>query len=136
MYSLAYLWPTRKPLMKRTEPTPPPPAPAWTFLTNHAHVLLSVAKDPAARVRDLAAAVGITERAVQRILAELEEAGYLTREREGRRNCYEVCGDLPLRHPVEQHRRVAELLALAQDLPPRAARTAAKAAPVTARARR
>lgn len=103
-------------MIKRADPPSSPSSPsppAWTFLTNHAHVLLSVAKDPAARVRDLAAAVGITERAVQRILAELEEAGYLTREREGRRTSYEVDGDLPLRHPVEQHRRVGELLALA-----------------------
>jgi DNA-binding transcriptional ArsR family regulator len=102
-------------MIKRADPPSAPSAPsppAWTFLTNHAHVLLSVARDPAARVRDLAAAVGITERAVQRILAELEEAGYLTREREGRRTSYEVDGDLPLRHPVEQHRRVGELLAL------------------------
>lgn len=103
-------------MIKRADPPSSPSSavsPAWTFLTNHAHVLLSVAKDPAARVRDLAAAVGITERAVQRILAELEEAGYLTREREGRRTSYEIDGDLPLRHPVEQHRRVSELLALA-----------------------
>jgi DNA-binding transcriptional ArsR family regulator len=108
-------------MIKRTPPPSPPAPPAWTFLTNHAHVLLSVAKDPGARVRDLAAAVGITERAVQRILAELEEAGYVTREREGRRSSYEVDRDLPLRHPVEQHRRVGELLALAGPArPPRA----------------
>ena len=100
-------------MIKRTPSPSPPASPAWTFLTNHAHVLLSAAKDPAARVRDIAAAVGITERAVQRILAELEEAGYLTRERNGRRSSYEVDRDLPLRHPVEQHRRIGELLALA-----------------------
>ena len=112
--------------MKRIDPPSSPPPPAWTFLTNHAHVLLSVAKDPAARVRDLAVTVGITERAVQRILTELEEAGYLTRERDGRRNTYEVSGDLPLRHPVERHRRVSELLALAHPPPPRAPRPGAR----------
>lgn len=104
-------------MMKSSETAP------WTFLTNHAHVLLCVAKDPQARVRDLAAAVGITERAVQRILGELEEAGYLSRERDGRRNSYEVRGDLPLRHPVEQHRRVSDLLELVRERP----RSAAKA---------
>lgn len=125
MYSIAFVTRTGKPqIMKRIDPPSSPPPPAWTFLTNHAHVLLSVAKDPAARVRDLAVTVGITERAVQRILTELEEAGYLTRERDGRRNTYEVSGDLPLRHPVEQHRKVSELLALAH--PPRTPRPGAK----------
>jgi DNA-binding transcriptional ArsR family regulator len=90
------------------------PEPTWTFLTNHAHVLLCIAKDPAARVRDLAAQVGITERAVQRIVAELEEAGYLTKHRDGRRNQYEVHDALPLRHPIERHRKVNELIALVQ----------------------
>ena len=85
---------------------------AWTFLTNHAHVLLCVARDPEARIRDLATQVGITERAVQRILVDLEQAGYLTHERTGRRNVYRVRGHLPLRHPVERHRKIAALLAL------------------------
>jgi len=84
----------------------------WTFLTNHAHVLICLAADPAARIRDVADRVGITERAVQRIVRELEEAGYLAREKEGRRNHYEVTADLPLRHPVERHCRTAALLAM------------------------
>ncbi len=90
------------------------PEPTWTFLTNHAHVLLCIAKDPAARVRDLAAQVGITERAVQRIVAELEEAGYVTKHRDGRRNQYQVHDTMPLRHPIERHRKVNELIALVQ----------------------
>jgi Mn-dependent DtxR family transcriptional regulator len=84
--------------------------PAWTFLTNHAHVLLSIAADPQVRIRDLAERVGITERAVQRIIADLEEDGYLEHEREGRRNVYRVREGMPLRHPLERHRKVAVLL--------------------------
>ncbi len=84
----------------------------WTFLTNHAHVLICIMREPQARIRDLAQEVGITERAVQRIVADLEEAGYVTHERDGRRNVYRVRGNLPLRHPVEKHRKVAELLKL------------------------
>jgi DNA-binding MarR family transcriptional regulator len=87
--------------------------PAWTFLTNHAHVLLCIARDPQARIRDLAVQVGITERAVQRIVLELEQAGYLSHEREGRRNLYRVRPNLPLRHPVERKSKVSALLALA-----------------------
>lgn len=85
---------------------------SWTFLTNHAHVLLCIARDPAIRLRDVAIEVDITERAAQRIVAELVEAGYLSRTREGRRNHYEVHGELPLRHPMERGRPVGELLAL------------------------
>lgn len=84
----------------------------WTFLTNHAHVLICVAADPEARVRDVAELVGITERAVQRILADLETDGYLERGRAGRRNHYEVRGRLPLRHPLEEHRTVADVMRL------------------------
>ncbi len=84
----------------------------WTFLTNHAHVLLCVARDPGARLRDVAEAVGITERAAQRIVAELVDAGYLKREREGRRNRYEIEPDLPLRHPLEREHAVGEILAV------------------------
>ena len=82
----------------------------WTFLTNHAHVLLCVWEDSEARVRDIATRVGITERAVQRILQELEAEQYLVRERVGRRNHYRVRGDRPFRHPVEDHRPVSLLL--------------------------
>ena len=73
-----------------------PPAAAWTFLTNHSHVLLCLAANPELRVRDVAARVGITERAVQKILAELEQAGVLSRVREGRRNRYEIHGHIAL----------------------------------------
>jgi Mn-dependent DtxR family transcriptional regulator len=84
----------------------------WTFLTNHAHVLICVAADPEARVRDVAELVGITERAVQRILTDLETDGYLERGREGRRNHYRVQGRVPLRHPLEEHRTAADLMRL------------------------
>jgi hypothetical protein len=84
----------------------------WTFLTNHAIVLLCLASDPGQRLRDVALAVGITERAVQRIVADLEGAGYLTRTRVGRRNQYEVHADLPLRHPAQRHRQVGDLITL------------------------
>jgi DNA-binding transcriptional ArsR family regulator len=82
----------------------------WDFLTNHAHVLSCVADDPGIRLRDIATAVGITERAAHRILSELVEAGYVLREREGRRNRYQVVPDLPLRHPLVKGREVGELL--------------------------
>ena len=88
------------------------PEPAWTFLTNHAHVLLCIAREPEMRMRDVAHLVGITERAVQRIVAQLEEAGYLERIRHGRRNRYEVRTNLPLRHPIERHQRVSSLIEL------------------------
>jgi DNA-binding MarR family transcriptional regulator len=84
----------------------------WTFLSNHAHTLLVIARDPEVRLRDVADLVGITERAVQRIVADLEAAGYLSRERTGRRNRYRLHPDMPLRHAVERHRTVAELMAL------------------------
>lgn len=83
---------------------------SWTFLTNHAHVLLCIARDPSTRLRDVAVAVGITERAAQRIVGELEEAGYLVRRREGRRNVYELRDDRPMRHPLDQEHVVGELL--------------------------
>ena len=84
----------------------------WTFLTNHAHVLLCIARDPEVRLRDVAQAVGITERATQRIVADLVRDGYLTRKRVGRRNTYEVHAELPFRHPVEQSNQVGALLTL------------------------
>lgn len=73
----------------------------WTFLTNHGHVLLCLAAEPGARVRDIADRVGITERAALRILSDLHAAGYLERERVGRRTHYRPRLELPLRHPVE-----------------------------------
>ena len=82
----------------------------WTFMTNHAHVLLCIAENPKSRMRDLAMKIGITERAVQRIIAELEAAGYLRHGRKGRNNHYMVRTDLPLRHPIEQHCAVSILI--------------------------
>lgn len=85
-------------------------AASWDFLTNHAHVLLCVVHDPGIRLRDIAAAVGITERAAHRILSQLVEEGYVLRERQGRRNVYQVVAELPLRHPLVQEREVGDLL--------------------------
>ena len=82
----------------------------WTFLTNHAHVLLCVAENSHARLRDIAELVGITERAAQRIVSELEEAGYLDRIRDGRRNSYTLNTAMPLRHSLDRDRRISELL--------------------------
>lgn len=84
----------------------------WTFLSNHAHVLLCIAQEPEVRLRDVAVRVGITERAVQKIVGELEDGGALTRLRDGRRNQYVIHSDCPLRHPVEGHQTVGKLLAL------------------------
>jgi DNA-binding MarR family transcriptional regulator len=85
-------------------------AAGWDFLTNHAHVITCVAHDPGVRLRDIAVAVGITERAAHRILSELVEEGYVLRERHGRRNRYRVVPELPLRHPLVQGRQVGDLL--------------------------
>ena len=87
-----------------------PPRPRWTFLSNHGHVLVCMAEDPGIRGRDIAARVGVTERAAQSIIADLVAEGYVTRTRVGRRNRYEIHSDLPLRHPVESGHSVGELL--------------------------
>lgn len=92
--------------------TDPPARARWTFLTNHGHVLLCLAQSPAMRLRDVAVVVGVTERAVQKIVSDLEEAGYLTRRRSGRQNEYEIDTARPLRHPVEAHQNVRGLIAL------------------------
>ena len=84
--------------------------PRWDFLTNHAHVLVCVARDPGIRLRDIAAAVGITERAAHRIVSELVDEGYVVRERQGRRNRYQVKAKLPLPHPLAEEREVGDLL--------------------------
>ncbi len=89
--------------------------PAWTFLTNHGHVLICVATDPDARISDVADRVGIGVRAAQGILNDLVEAGYVTRTRQGRRNRYGVNPDLRLRHPLEAEHRIGELLATLAD---------------------
>jgi DNA-binding IclR family transcriptional regulator len=82
----------------------------WTFFSNHAHVLFCLAAEPDLRIRDVATRVGITERAAQRIVAELAADGFLVVVRTGRRNRYTVPRALPLRHPVEAHRTVGQLL--------------------------
>lgn len=84
--------------------------PEWTFLTNHAHVLLCIHSNPEIRLRDVADLVGITERAVQLIIRDLEEGRFLTTRRSGRRNIYEVRLDIPLRHPLEQHKKIGDLV--------------------------
>jgi predicted transcriptional regulator len=92
--------------------TKPETEKTWRFVTNHTQVLLCIARDPEVRLRDVATSVGITERAAQRILADLIEAGYVTRERVGRRNRYGVNGGLRMRHPAQATHRVSELLDL------------------------
>jgi DNA-binding MarR family transcriptional regulator len=86
--------------------------PSWTFVTNHAAVLLCIDREPGIRVRDIAAQVGITERATQRILTELVEADYITRARVGRRNTYTINQRRRLRHPLAEHQEIGKLLAL------------------------
>jgi DNA-binding IclR family transcriptional regulator len=82
----------------------------WRFVTNHANVLECIASNPAARLRDIASTVGITERTVAAIVSDLEEAGYLTKTRVGRNNRYEIHGELPLRHLQHRHHTVGELI--------------------------
>ncbi len=94
------------------------PRSSWTFLTNHAHVLVCIAEEPDVRGRDIAARVGITEHSVQAMVADLVAEGYLTRTRQGRRNRYEIHPDAPLRHPLEQDRTVGALLASLGRPPP------------------
>ena len=88
---------------------------AWTFFSNYAHVLVCLAKDPSARLRDVAEQVGITERATQRIVGHLEDAGVLSKERHGRRNHYEIDLHQPLRHPLESHRTIGDMLRMVLD---------------------
>ena len=95
---------------KATSPRAPAPVHGFTYLTNHAHVLVALDTDPALRVRDLAALVGITERAVQRILSDLEAAGAVKIEKLGRRNRYRILRGARLRHPLEHHCSVGCLL--------------------------
>jgi predicted DNA-binding transcriptional regulator len=96
------------------EQTPPPRQGKneWTFLSNHAHVLICIDRNPTIRTREIAAEVGITERATQAIVSGLVAAGYLTRERNGRRNVYTVVAGVPFRHPIEANHSVGDLLAM------------------------
>ncbi len=98
----------------------------WRFVTNHAHVLEAIATNPTSRLRDIAAAVGITERTAAEIVNDLEEAGYLTKTREGRRNRYEVHEELPLRHPQHRHHTVGELIRFLEERPDPHARRRAR----------
>lgn len=86
--------------------------PAWTFLSNHAHVLVCLARNPDIRLREVAEQVGITERAVFKIVTELEEVGVIRRTRAGRRNHYDIDPSVALRHPLEAERTVGSLLAM------------------------
>ncbi len=94
---------TTEPVSKKT---------GWTFLTNHAHVLVLLSQNPSLVLREVALHVGITERAVQRIIADLEEDGFIERERVGRQNKYRIIANVPLRHPIEAHRTIGDLIAL------------------------
>jgi MarR family len=85
-------------------------APGWMFLTNHAQVLVCTARDPGTRLRDIGERVGITERAAHRIVVELADAGYITRERTGRRNHYTINTHFPLPDPIGREQNVGELL--------------------------
>jgi predicted transcriptional regulator len=87
---------------------------SWTFLSNYSHVLICLSRDPHLTMREVASQVGITERAVQRIVRELIESGVLEAEKQGRRNVYRVNADTPLRHPLESHSTVGDLLQAVQ----------------------
>ena len=93
-------------------PLSEPAGPHWTFLTNHAHVLLVLWRNPSVVLREVALHVGITERAVQRIIADLESSGIIEREKIGRQNHYRIRAEQPLRHPITSHRTIGELLTL------------------------
>jgi hypothetical protein len=84
----------------------------WSFLTNHARVLMCIAHDPGARLRDIAAGLGITERSAYGIVAELAQAGYVVKQKDGRRNRYQIQAHLPLPEPTSRERTVGEILAL------------------------
>lgn len=88
---------------------------SWTFLTNHAHVLLCLAKCSTMRMKDIAVEVGITERAVQRIIADLISAGCIFRKKEGRCNTYKICMNRHLNHSIEAHRKIGDLVGLIVD---------------------
>jgi DNA-binding IclR family transcriptional regulator len=87
----------------------------WSFLTNHARVLLCIARDPGARLRDIAAVLGITERSAYGIVTDLAEAGYVVKEKDGRRNRYQIQAHLPLRESISRERSIGEVLGLLVD---------------------
>ena len=92
--------------------------PGWSFLTNHAQVLVCIAHDPGIRLREIGEAVGITERAAHRIVAELAAAGYISRRRNGRRNHYTIQSHLPLPDPLASEQKIGDLLAILTGQPP------------------
>ncbi|MFD7445423.1 helix-turn-helix transcriptional regulator [Streptomyces sp. NPDC059909] len=100
--------------------SPMPQRSTWTFLTNHTRVLSAIARDPWVRIRDLAADLQLTERTVQALVADLEEAGYLTHTRVGRRNQYQVIMGGKFRHPAEKDRDIGPLLRILAGFPDRA----------------
>jgi DNA-binding MarR family transcriptional regulator len=106
----------KKKSSSKAKPTPSSrqadPAARWTFLTNHAHVLAVLHADPDLVLRQVALDVGITERAVQRIIQDLEDGGFIRRERVGRKNRYQILSNESLRHPIESHRKIGDLLKL------------------------
>ena len=85
---------------------------SWSFLTNHARVLLCIAHDPGARLRDIAASLGITERSAFGIVTDLAEAGYVVKQKDGRRNRYQIQAHLPLPEPASQEPAIGDVLAL------------------------
>lgn len=86
--------------------------PRWAFLTNHAQVLIRIADDPGARLREIGDSIGITERATHRIVVDLVEAGYVSRRRTGRRNSYTIERELPLHDPIPREQKIGDLLAI------------------------
>ena len=84
----------------------------WAFLTNHARVLLCIARDPGVRLRDIAATLGITERTAFGIVTDLTDAGYVVKQKDGRRNHYQIQAHLPLPEPASRERSIGELLAV------------------------
>ena len=101
---------TRKVIHENQIMSSPEQTHTWTFLSNHAQALLCIARDPEVRIRDIAQVVGITERAAQRIVADLIAAGYVDRERIGRRNHYRLNSDVKMRHAAQADLRISELL--------------------------
>ena len=93
-------------------PVRPESLPRWTFLTNHAHVLILLYQESCMVLREVASRIGITERAVQRIVADLEQDGFIEREKVGRQNQYRISATQPLRHPIESHRTIGDLIML------------------------
>ena len=104
----------------------------WSFFTNHARVLICISRDPGLRLRDLAAALGITERSAHAIVTDLVEAGYMVKEKDGRRNRYRVQAQLPLPEPVTQERTIGEVLGVLVD----AARRGRRKTPIEKPSRR